>query len=395
MPPKMGWAFRRRDDKMAVYGNAHPVKHGLAGLFILAICASLVVTQSATLLDGPAPPVAARALALIVTAALACQFFVRLLLTRSELHLDAEQHILTFHSWPPWGRARHETLRAHHVRRAVLVRKYRGKPYKSLYLILNDNRVRPVDQGETQAQMDRLAAYVEKALGGRLLKIETGLGGPRFVKEPRSPGKTVYLDLRNRERRWVGSVWLLLGSVCALAGLVPLVVISFADGPAQAIHALLSKRQTSALALLWLVVAWIFALAAFRSGIEALRYLRLVELVIHHGGEGAGIRLRYLSWRGKSWEETLPAAGIVEVVNEGKRPRASKRPKHGFQTERVWLRRRDGQMLLVDRAEKWLNKSPDVPRAEQSLGDFAQALGKDLKVPVKQELMGWFGRWFG
>jgi hypothetical protein len=52
-------------------------------------------------------------------------------------------------------------------------------------------------------------------------------------------------------------------------------------------------------------------------------------------------------------------------------------------------------MLLVDRAEKWLNESPDVPRAEQSLGDFAQALGKDLKVPVKQELMGWFGRWFG
>jgi hypothetical protein len=390
----MRWALRRRDGKLAVYGDARPVARIIGGLVILAICAIILYTQMRTLVEDPRPQAAVRAGALLVAAILGCLLIVRPCLTRSELHLDGGQHTLTLHRWPPWGRARQETLRADEVRHAVLVRKHRGKPYESLYLILADNRTRHLDEGLEQGLMDRLAVDVEAALLGRLIKINTRLDGPRFVKESRSSERIVYLDLRNRERRGAILLAVMMGSVCTVLGVAPPAAVVFTSTPAQAVEALISKLPISALALLWLIVTCTFAFVAFRCAVILLRYLQLVELVIHR--DGTGITLRYLSWRNNAFEETWAASDIADVVTEGKLPWTRKRAKRDFECRRVWLRRHNGRRLLLDRTEELLwEASPGLPRDEQSLADFAAALGKDLRVPVNREWLSWFGRWFG
>jgi hypothetical protein len=386
------WVFCRRDDNLVIYGSAHP-KRRVFGLFVVLIIFVIILnTQFPPLLNNPSPLAVGRALALLA-ATMACLFVARALLTRWELRLDCGRHTLTFHRHLPWGRLREETLHAEDVRYAVLVHKRRGRSYKSLYLILSDNRTRPVDEGEEDSQMDRLAADMDAALGGRLLQLDTGLEGPRFVRVAQSKETLVYLDLRNRERRQNVPGFLLMAAAMAAIGVGPLVVMLFDCPPEKVVETLIRNVLASVFALFWLAGAWMLAFAGFRCAIIMLRYLRLVELVIHRGA--AGVTLRYLSWRKQSWEETWAAADLADVVAEGKTAPRGKRGRPGFKCTRIWLRRHDGRMLLLDRAEVWWNDSWAVPRSDQSLAACADALGEELGAPVKRVMLGRFGRWFG
>ncbi len=138
--------------------------------------------------------------------------------------------------------------------------------------------------------------------------------------------------------------------------------------------------------LLWFVAAATFSLVGLHAGITALRYLQLVELVVH--AKAVGLALRSVSLRGRPAAEEWAGYGITAVVTVGKAR------KRGFDSRQVWLRRRDGRMVLLDRVEPLAINRPGTSGPERTLNQFAIGLSQELGVPIKHVALGWFRRWF-